>query len=158
MFEIITEIDILASPARVWRALTDFQSYPQWNPVIRSLEGIATEGQNLKVIFGRDGHLKLKFHVTVIACVLNKEFRWMGRLLLPVIFAGDHYFQILELAPHRSKLVHGERFSGILKPIIWLLLSKYNESAFIAMNQALKTYVEGNAIFDTGEHSVSSMN
>jgi hypothetical protein len=39
MLEIRTEIDIEASPPRVWRALTDFKTFPDWNPFVLAVEG-----------------------------------------------------------------------------------------------------------------------
>jgi uncharacterized protein YndB with AHSA1/START domain len=39
MKEIDKEIEIDASPERVWDVLTDFSSYPQRNPFIREIEG-----------------------------------------------------------------------------------------------------------------------
>ena len=31
MHQIVTQIDIAASPERVWSILMDFSAYPQWN-------------------------------------------------------------------------------------------------------------------------------
>ena len=39
MKELHSEIVIDASPERVWDVLTDFASYPQWNPFIRRISG-----------------------------------------------------------------------------------------------------------------------
>ena len=44
MYNIVTEIDLQTSAARVWAALTDFASYRAWNPVIESIDGSPTEG------------------------------------------------------------------------------------------------------------------
>ena len=142
MYEIITDIEITGSPAQVWQALTDFQSYPRWNPSIRSIRGNAANGQKLKVFFQPRGSIVLKFWVVVISFVLEEELRWMGRLIFPALFSGEHYFLIQALAPNRSKLIHGERFFGLLSPIIRRLLAEPNKAAFIAMNKALKAYVE----------------
>jgi len=142
MYEIITDIEITGSPAQVWQALTDFQSYPRWNPSIRSIRGNAANGQKLKVFFQLHGSIGLKFWVVVISFVLEEELRWMGRLMFPALFSGEHYFLIQALAPNRSKLIHGERFFGLLSPIIRRLLAEPNKAAFIAMNKALKAYVE----------------
>ena len=45
MYQIETEIEIAASPERIWSILMDFSAYPEWNPFIRSLSGDVTPGQ-----------------------------------------------------------------------------------------------------------------
>lgn len=143
MYVINTAIEIEATPDKVWQALTDFQSYPNWNPSIRTIEGIPARGEKLKVFFNPEGSIfKMKFTVVLIICEPEKEFRWVGRLLFPALFAGDHYLIIEPIGPNRSKLIHGERFSGLLKPVFWFLLSRINTDAFNAMNSALKEHVE----------------
>ncbi len=37
--ELHTEIEIQTTAERVWRVLTDFASFPQWNPFIRQAKG-----------------------------------------------------------------------------------------------------------------------
>jgi uncharacterized protein YndB with AHSA1/START domain len=39
MHRIETQIEIAASPQRVWSILMDFPGYTRWNPFIRSIEG-----------------------------------------------------------------------------------------------------------------------
>ena len=43
MHQIVTQMDIAASPERVWSILMDFPAYPQWNPFIRCVARIHTE-------------------------------------------------------------------------------------------------------------------
>lgn len=47
--EIVTEIEINASPSRVWQVLTDFEKYPTWNLFIKKISGIATRNEKLEV-------------------------------------------------------------------------------------------------------------
>jgi uncharacterized protein YndB with AHSA1/START domain len=49
MKELHSQIDINASAERVWQLLTDFASYPQWNPFIRRISGEPATGERLKV-------------------------------------------------------------------------------------------------------------
>src|SRR5215210_9363232 len=42
MKELHSEIEINAPAQRVWEVLTDFASYPQWNPFIRRASGVPT--------------------------------------------------------------------------------------------------------------------
>jgi len=37
------QIDIHASPQRVWQVLTDFGAYPQWNPFMTRADGTPTK-------------------------------------------------------------------------------------------------------------------
>ena len=39
MKQLHTQIEIYVSDKRVWELLTDFASYPQWNPFIRHISG-----------------------------------------------------------------------------------------------------------------------
>jgi uncharacterized protein YndB with AHSA1/START domain len=49
MKELRSEIEIQASEERVWQLLTDFASFPQWNPFIRRASGEAKAGSRLEV-------------------------------------------------------------------------------------------------------------
>jgi hypothetical protein len=49
MHEILTELDIAATPDRVWSILTDLAAYPAWSPFIRSITGRLETGQRLSV-------------------------------------------------------------------------------------------------------------
>ncbi|KAB7619358.1 SRPBCC family protein [Alkalilimnicola sp. S0819] len=44
-----TEIEIDASAERVWAVLSDFASYPQWNPFIKSVAGEPQQGARLQI-------------------------------------------------------------------------------------------------------------
>ena len=143
MYELITQIEIDSSPEKIWQALTDFESYPQWNPSIRSIVGKPVTGAKIKVTYNpRDSFVKMKFTVEITNCERDREFRWLGLFVFPALFAGDHYMTIEPVTDGRSRLIHGELFSGLLKPVVWFLLAKLNKRAFEEMNQALKDYVE----------------
>jgi uncharacterized protein YndB with AHSA1/START domain len=48
MKQLHTQIEIDAPAKRVWELLTDFASYPQWNPFIRHISGRLTPGSASK--------------------------------------------------------------------------------------------------------------
>jgi uncharacterized protein YndB with AHSA1/START domain len=39
MRELRREVELDASPERVWAVVTDFAAYPEWNPFIRLISG-----------------------------------------------------------------------------------------------------------------------
>jgi hypothetical protein len=142
MHEIRTEIEIAATPARIWSILTDFIAYPQWNPFIRSIKGVVKTGERLTAFIQPTGGKGMTFRPTVLVALPNQEFRWRGHFLLPGIFDGEHYFQIEPIAPGRVRFIQGEKFSGILVALAKSSLEGETKSGFIAMNQALKVQAE----------------
>lgn len=142
MHEIKTDIEIAATPERVWSILTNFIAYPQWNPFIRSITGVVKTGEQLTVFIQPTGGKGMTFHPTVLVALPNQELRWLGHFLLPRIFDGEHYFQIETLAPDRVRLIQGEKFSGLLVALFKSSLEGGTKSGFIAMNEALKVIAE----------------
>ncbi len=116
MHEIRTEIEIEATPERVWSILLNFPSHPVWKPFVRSIKGVAKVGGRLTVAIQPPGSKGMTFRPAVLTLIPNAELRWRGRFLLPGIFDGEHYFQINQLAQRRVRFIHGERFSGVLVP------------------------------------------
>lgn len=145
MHEIRTEIDIEATPERIWSILLDFPAHPQWNPFIRSIIGVAKPGERLTVSIQPQGSKAMTFRPKVLAATPNEELRWLGRFLLPGIFDGEHSFRIERLAPGRVRLIHAEKFSGILVPLARSGLERGTKAGFAAMNQALKARAESSA-------------
>lgn len=137
--KIRTEIEINASPERVWQVLTDFGSYPQWNPFIVSAEGQARVGAVLTNQLSDQGEITT-FSPTVLAATPGRELRWIGRFGVPGIVDGEHYFRIEDLGAGRSRLTQGETFTGALVPLAGGALEVADN--FAAMNTALKARAE----------------
>jgi len=142
MHQIETEIDIAATAQRVWSILTDFTAYPQWNPFIRSIEGVVSKGERLKVSIQPEGARAMTFRPIVLAAAADHEFRWLGRILLPGIFDGEHYFQLMPVTPGGVRFVQGEKFSGLLVGLARAGLDSKTKAGFIAMNHAIKARAE----------------
>ena len=137
-----TEIDINASGERVWRVLTDFGAYGEWNPFITSISGEVRRGARLKVRVQPSGGRGMTFRPTVLAADQNRELRWVGRLLFPGIFDGEHAFLITPLENGGVRLRQQETFRGLLVPLLRRLLDGQTRAGFEAMNRALKERAE----------------
>jgi hypothetical protein len=142
MHEIRTEIEIAASPARVWQVLMDFPAHSEWNPFVRSIAGTAAPGARLDIRIQPEGGRAMAFRPTVLVAKEDEEFRWRGRFLVPGLFDGEHYFQVQALTAARTRLVHGERFSGLFVGMAKSSLDGGTRAGFVAMNQALKSRAE----------------
>ena len=119
MHQIETEIDISATQERVWSILTDLSAYPSWNPFIRAIKGSIETGQCLTVSIQPSGGKAMTFRPKVLLAAPNTELRWLGNLLIPGIFDGEHYFKIAQMDSGRVRFTQGERFSPLLTPETW---------------------------------------
>lgn len=140
MREIKTEIIINASPKKVWKVLTDNNSYGDWNPFIISMEGTLAKGNTIKNTMLSKGK-EQSFKPVILDFQENKKFRWVGKLPLGM-FTGEHYFILEQTEPVQTKLLHGEHFSGWLRGIIMKQIGEDTRLNFVAMNKALKKRAE----------------
>lgn len=135
-----TTVDINASRDDVWDVLTDFASYKDWNPVMR-IEGAPEVGTKLVVhLTGAGGH-GMSFRPKVLAATPGTELRWLGKVGLRGIAAGEHFFVLTTNDDGTTRLNHGERYSGAL-----IALAKRdarsNDASYEAFSQALRHRVE----------------
>jgi hypothetical protein len=142
MKELRSEIEIQASADRVWKLLTDFSSFPQWNPFIRLASGNANLGEKLKVTIQPSGASAMTFRPTVLKAEPQRELRWLGHLLIPRLFDGEHIFKIEALGPDRVRFTQREIFTGLLVPLFARSLDTDTQRGFEEMNQALKEKAE----------------
>ena len=146
MLEINTTIDIAAAPERVWHILTDFAAYPAWNPSMR-VSGVPRAGERLQfVTLKPSGERGLSFRPTVLAAEPGRELRWLGHLIMPGLFDGEHAFLIEPLGPDRVRLTQREHFTGFLVPLFARMrLYADTRRNFIATNEALKARAEASS-------------
>ncbi len=133
-----TYIIINAPVETVWKVLTDFPSYPEWNPFIKSIEGKPESGSKLKVIIQQPESKPMTFKPVCLECEANHTFRWLGHLGFKGIFDGEHIFQLEKLDNNHTRFIHKENFKGILVPILWKQLNSRTREGFELMNIKLK--------------------
>jgi hypothetical protein len=140
--QLSAQVDIHATPDRVWEVLTDFAAYPEWNPFITQASGSARVGERLTNRMQPVGARGVNFRPTVLQADPGHRLRWLGRLLVPGIFDGEHTFTIEPLGDGQVRLVQHENFSGVLVPLMARSLDRHTLPAFELMNQALKRRAE----------------
>ena len=136
-----TSIEIAAAPDRIWQILTDFPHMPEWNPFIRSIVGSPARGSRLSVEIALPGKGRMRFKPVVLAAIPGVELRWLARLPVRGVFDGEHYFLLEPAGEGRTRLIHGERFSGLLVAIMGGTIAAA-EDGYNAMNVALKRQAE----------------
>lgn len=135
-----TSKTIDAPPSVAWEILTDFGSYPDWNPFIVEASGELRRGEKLKLKMRPPGGRAMTFGPTVLEADPQRELRWLGRLLMPGIFDGEHWFR-LRPEGAGTRLEQGENFTGFLPRFMGRTLSR-TEEGFNQLNAALKERAE----------------
>jgi hypothetical protein len=137
--ELTTEIEINASPQRVWKILTDFDKYEQWNPFIHRIVGQAKEGSKIQIRIETPGGKNRKYEPTVTRVEESRELRWLGKSFL---LNGEHIFLIERLQPERVRFVNHEIFDGLLTSFFGRRTDEDIRAGFEEMNKALKERAE----------------
>ena len=135
------EILINSSPENVWALITDFKSFPDWNPFIRAASGDIKVGARLKIFIQPSGSRGMTFKPVVQKVEPNRELRWLGRLFLPWLFDGEHALIIEPSEESYVRFTQREKFTGLLVPFARSLLSG-TARGFEEMNHALKQRAE----------------
>ena len=142
LFTIEHDIAIDASADEVWKVLTDFGSYPEWNPYIRFIEGDADGeleiGDTITIEITQENFASLRLQPTIARFKERRTLGWHGTILVPGFHETDHYFEIEPQPDGRSHLHHAEEFRGWLAGLMDAEEQRApTRDAFRAMNEAL---------------------
>jgi len=85
----------------------------------------------------------MTFRPTVKGFVPNRELRWLGRVGIPMLFDGEHVFELSPIGPARTRFVQRENFRGLFVPFLAKSLDRDARRGFEEMNRALRARVTG---------------
>jgi len=140
MERLSASVDIDAPASVVWDVLTDFEAYPEWNPLITSIEGTPERGQRLTVRVEPPGGRAATFRPRVVSAREDETLEWYGKLLVQGLFDGRHGFDIEGREEGGVRFTQRETFSGLLVRLV--LQEAPLLAGFDAMNDALKERAE----------------
>jgi len=144
-----TEIEIDGSTNDVWKALTSFDEYADWNPFITSVSGDFKEGSMVDVTIALPFSKSMDFNLKVEDLKKGTSFSWVSKMLEPKILDSVHYLRVEKTESGTVKFSQGEKFTGLLLYIVIPLIKTSIEKNFEKMNLALKNRVEGVVEMDT---------
>lgn len=136
-----TRAFIDAPPALVWALLSDPAEHQAWNPTLRRIEGRFAAGERLRLTMATPTGGAITVQPEVLVADPGRELRWRGRLGLPRILDGEHYFR-LAAENGGTRLIQGERFRGVL---LWVMDVEPIRAGFERANAALKARAEARA-------------
>lgn len=137
-----TEIEIEANASTIWKILTDFDNYPNWDPFVHSVKGNVKTGNKIEILLTPPEGNKMRFKPTILAFEKEKELRWLGKLFIFGLFDGEHSFELKDNGNGTCTLVQAEKFKGLLVPLLKKQLETNTKKGFMLMNEALKKLAE----------------
>ncbi|PHQ91549.1 MAG: hypothetical protein COB42_03320 [Sulfurimonas sp.] len=141
--EIKTEIDISASPSKVWGIIIDIDKWQEWSPIINASQGKPIIGSKLNITMmskeeGKDGP---KYNPVITELKEQNYFQWRAHMLAEFIFTNDKIFK-LEETETGTHLTHIETFKGLMAPLMSGSVEKNVPLMLDSMNKALKERAE----------------
>ena len=140
--EVSAEIEINSYPESVWKILTDFATYDQWNPFINKIIGLPTEGTKIDIYIETPSGKNRKYSPRITRVEEGRELRWSGKSSLPGFLNAEHIFTIEELQPERVRFIQREEFYGLLTRLFGKGVDIDVRQGFQDMNDALKKRAE----------------
>ncbi|NDJ61585.1 MAG: sulfatase-like hydrolase/transferase, partial [Chloroflexi bacterium] len=131
-------VDIDAPAQQVWDVVTDFKSYPSWNPLLSNVEGELTVGGKLRV---KPAFAPVAVPATVTMVDKPNHFEWEDHVplnLLTPVFS----VHLLPLTNNRTRVIIAESFTGPLLPLAGRRLDRQMPPLYDAMAQALVQQVQ----------------
>ncbi len=140
MKQVRTEIEINASPERVWQVLTDFAGWSTWNPLLYRAIGRLGVGERVEIAFKGPNSKEVCAQCTVVNLEAQRAWSWKYSIALPLLFRGMHRFTVEPSDSGRTRFAHREEFKGLLAP--FFVNEAETERGFAAMDKALKAQAE----------------
>jgi hypothetical protein len=112
--ECAIQTTIKASPARIWKLLTDAPGFPSWNSTVTRIEGPIALGQTLKIeVPTAPGRV---FKPKVSALEKDRSMVWSDGMA--PMFKGVRTFTLTPRQDGSTEFGMVERFSGLMLPMI----------------------------------------
>lgn len=129
---------IRATPAAIWKILTDAPGYPDWNTTVSRVDGTIAEGQKITV------HAVISpgrsFPVRVTSFTPEKQMVWTGGMPFG-LFQGQRTFTLKPKSDGLVEFGMVEVFDGLLSPLMERSLPDL-QPAFLEFAGALRKRAE----------------
>ncbi|MFB6177496.1 MAG: SRPBCC family protein [Halobaculum sp.] len=151
---VTASVEIDAPPERVWETLLAFDHYPDWNPLIRRIEGRPAVGRTIRAIIDQPMAPPLPLHATVTRFDPERELAWETNIPSAGLLTVTHRFRLRPIASgERTEFTQVEELDGSLGRAVPDRLIGFLADGFVEMNEALVRRVESRQdVSDDGCH------
>ena len=107
-----TSFEINAPATRVWEVLTDFRSYPKWNPQIPWASGSIEQGARIHLRLTLPGRPAMDLSAIIEQARTCELLTWRGHVGAPWFFEGYRKLEIEPFAAARVRVTTWKTFRG----------------------------------------------
>lgn len=133
--DVLTEIELDAPIGKVWSLLSDVDSWDTWTSIFNfKMANLKPGGRAL--LLAKVGPAPAPLPVKFDVVEKERELRWHGGV--PGVVYGSHFLKLEKVDASRTRLIHGEEFSGLVINASWGLLGKQLPAAYKAFNRHLQ--------------------
>ena len=134
---VVTTIDIDATPAELWRVLTDLPGHDQWNPFMSSARGELRVGGKFAFV-AQVGERRLKIKARFKTVDEERALSWGGPgvWLVGKILRAHHWIRLTPI-DGGTRVDHGEDFRGLIPRLLGRRLIDEVQPTYEKMNRAL---------------------
>jgi hypothetical protein len=153
MKRLASALDIAAPPERIWEQLTDFGSFPSWNPFILRASGPLQVGNRIEITL-KLGKSERTFRPTLSKLEPNRELRWLAQIGPRGVFDVERIFELQALGDGRTRFAQSEVCTGLLEPVLFIggKLERDILHGYDAFAHAIKQRVERPPATPPGAH------
>lgn len=142
MKKIYTELDISAPQSQIWERLMDFETWPEWNPIVFKFDGQAKVGTSLNITMtNSNGKAGRAYQAQITNLNAPLLFSFKAKMMANFLFSVERNIT-LSADKDSTKLVQEEIYTGLMVPLFWKKLNHDATLMLNAMNNGLKSAVE----------------
>lgn len=108
----IVETHIRAPRSVVWRLLSDFSTYPSWNPFTPQVIGDCARGARVRVLVQLEGE-PFWMPREVVAAEAQERFAWVGRAWYSPLAPGQRTVSLHDDGDGGTRVVDDEVVGGL---------------------------------------------
>jgi len=138
---VATTLDIDATPAELWRVITDFPAHDEWDPFMRNARGELREGGRFR-FDAKVGKRTLKIDARFKRVDPERELSWGGPgvWLVGKIVRAHHWIRLTPIEGG-TRIDHGEEFRGLVPRLLGRRLVNEVQPTYEKVNRALAARV-----------------
>jgi hypothetical protein len=135
------EIEIDAPIDRVWRILTDFERYGDWNPFTPKVETTLAIGDPIHLHVRLAGR-RLRHRVETVTRNAPHTLGWEMKMGARCLLHAERVQVLTPLGANRTHYLSEDCFTGWLRPLVLSLYGKAMERGFRDCGRGLKQAAE----------------